>query len=182
MRGSLTAILAGTLLALSLAAPARAGVLPDSTTQARTSSGTGWERIASPPFDYQAGVPCAFGIHADPVVDVVYYKTLKTYPDGTTRLAAAFGPLVYRLTNQSTGATTLGDASAHGTATYHEDGSVTHRAHGPLLVAFRAGLGNLPPGYYQLDGPSWRLDISATNYRTVSGDYHIAKDLCAALS
>ncbi|AGL16593.1 hypothetical protein [Actinoplanes sp. N902-109] len=57
---------------------------------------------------------------------------------------------------------------------------MTMRNHGPLLVAFPAGQGNLPPGYYEIDGASWRLDISATNYRTVSGGYHLAKDLCAA--
>ncbi|GLY07839.1 hypothetical protein [Actinoplanes sp. NBRC 101535] len=171
MRGPSTAIVAGTLLALSFTTPARAD-----------AQGEGWERIPSPPFDYPAGVPCAFAIHADPVVDAVYYKTLTTYPDGSVHTEAATGPLVYRLTNVSTGATVRGNASASGTATHHEDGAVTMRNHGPLLVAFRAGQGNLPPGYYQLDGPNWRLDISATNYRTVSGDYRIAKDLCAALS
>ncbi|WP_306213958.1 hypothetical protein [Actinoplanes sp. RD1] len=170
MLRSLTAVAAGILLVLASGAPARAD-----------APGAGWERIPSPPFDYPAGVPCAFAIHADPVVDAVYYKTLSTHPDGSVHVEAATGPLVYRLTNVSTGATVRGNASASGTATHHEDGAVTMRNHGPLLVAIRAGQSNLEPGYYEITGAAWRLDISATNYRTVSGGYRIAKDLCAAL-
>ncbi|GAB7049531.1 hypothetical protein [Catenuloplanes indicus] len=140
-------------------------------------------RIPSPPLDYPAGPHyCVFHVHGEPIVDEVYYKVLTTEPDGTPRIEAAFGPLIYRLTNVATGATVDGDASASGMAIHHDDGSTTHLAHGPLMVGFREGQGNLPRGYYVIDGPAWRLDISPDNHRTVSGAYRIRQNLCDDLS
>ncbi|GAA2513215.1 hypothetical protein GCM10010435_61250 [Winogradskya consettensis] len=115
-------------------------------------------------------------------MDAVYFKTLTTKPDGTPRTEAAAGPLVYRVTNVSTGEATRADASSSGLITHHDDGSQTWLLSGPLLVRFREGNGNLPRGLYDLTGVAWRIDISADGHLTVSGGYRIAKDVCATLS
>lgn len=172
MRRLFSAVVVGLLAALTLSAPAQAAPPP----------GPGWVRIPSPPFDYPAGVTCDFPVHGDPIVDEVYYKTLTRKPDGTVRTEAATGPLVYRLTNVSTGATTEGDASASGLLTHHDDGALTYLVHGPILIGIREGRSTLPRGLYVLDGPAWRLDISADNFRRPSGAYRIAKSVCAVLS
>ncbi|AGL16603.1 hypothetical protein [Actinoplanes sp. N902-109] len=172
MRRPVVAVLAGGLLTLVVAAPARAAA----------PQGPGWVREVTPPFDFPAGVPCDFPVHGDPVVDAVYYKTLTVKPDGTPRTQAAVGPLVYRVTNVSNGRRTLGDAGSSALLSYHDDGSQTWLLHGPLLLRFREGNGNLPRGLYNVDGTAWRLDISATGRLTVSGGYRITKDVCATLS
>lgn len=172
MRRLFNAVVAGVLAALALGTPALAD-RPD---------GSGWVRVPSPPVDLPAGAFCDFAVHAEPIVDSVYYKTLTTNSDGSVRTEAARGPLIYRLTNVSTGATTRGDASASGLITHREGGAVTYRLHGPLVLGIREGRGTLPRGLYQVDGVAWRLDISADNVRTLSGAYRIAHDLCAELS
>ncbi len=166
----------GTLLAAVWSTPAPAA------PPTAPPKGNGWELRPSPSFDYAPGVVCDFGIHADPIEDEVYYRTLTRWPDGSVRTEAATGPLVYRLTNVATGASTTGDASASGVSLHHQDGGLTGWSHGPLLLGVRAGLGNLPRGFYEIDGPAWRLDITAANYRTVSGAYRITKNFCVALS
>ncbi|WP_422771717.1 hypothetical protein ACN28C_00875 [Plantactinospora sp. WMMC1484] len=172
MRRLFGAVVAGVLIALTLGAPARAA----------RPGGSGWVHVPSPPFDYPAGLTCDFGVHGEPIVDKVYYRTLTTTPDGTARTEAAVGPLVYRLTNVSTGATVEGDASSSSLITHHDDGALTYRLHGPLLLGIREGRSNLPGGLYVVDGVAWRLDISADNFRTISGAYRIAQDVCADLS
>ena len=172
MRRQFSAVVAGVLIALTLSAPARAA----------HPEGQGWTRVPNPPFDLPAGLTCDFAVHGDPLVDRVYYKTLTTRSDGSPRTEAALGPLIYRFTNVSTGATVRGDASASALITHHDDGSLTYRLHGPLLLGVREGRGNLPRGLYIVDGAAWRVDVSADNFRSVSGAYRIAQDLCADLS
>ncbi len=94
---------------------------------------------------------------------------------------AGTGALVYRLSNVDTGATMIGDASASSIMIHHSDGGLTYVNHGPLLVGFREGRGNVPRGFYEIDGPAWSIHISADNYRTVSGAYRIAKNICETL-
>lgn len=171
MRRLLSAVVAGVLMALTLSVP----------TQAAEPGGSGWVHIPSPPFDYQAGLPCDFAVHGDPIVDKVFYRTVTTNPDGTVRTEAAVGPLIYRLTNVSTGASANGDSSSSALITHHDDGALTYRLRGPLLVAIRDGHSNLPGGLYVIDGAAWRLDISADRFRTVSGAYRIVRDACADL-
>jgi len=171
MRRLIAAAVSG-LLAVALGAPARAS----------RPEGPGWEREITPPFDFAAGVPCDFAVHGEPVVDAVYYKTLTTKPDGTPATQVAVGPLIYRVTNVATGEATRADASSSALLTYREDGSQTWLLHGPLLVRFREGNGNLPRGLYNLDGAAWRLDITADGHLTVSGGYRIIKDVCATLA
>ncbi|MDP9798296.1 hypothetical protein J2S43_006808 [Catenuloplanes nepalensis] len=173
MRRLFSTVLVSALIALTFGTPAHAAAEP---------AGSGWVRIPSPPYDYPAGLTCDFALHGDPIVDEVYYRTLTTKPDGTPRTEAAFGPLVFLVTNLSTGATTRGDASASGVITHHDDGALTYRVSGPLMVGFREGRGTLPRGFYVIDGPAWTLHISAGNYRSLSGAWRIRKDLCAALS
>lgn len=172
MRRILSTVLAGALIALTAGTPAHAA----------EPAGSGWVRIPSPPYDYPAGLICGFALHGEPVVDEVYYKTLTTTPDGTPRTEAAFGPLIFVVTNLSTGATTRGDGSASGVITHHGDGARTYRVSGPLMVGFREGRGTLPRGFYVIDGPAWTLHITADNHRSLSGAWRIRKDLCAALS
>jgi hypothetical protein len=177
MRHFIAAVVSGTLLAFAAGAPAGAAA-----PQAVAPRGDGWEREVTPPFDFPAGLPCDFAVHGDPVVDAVYYKTLSTRPDGTPRTQVAVGPLIYQVSNVATGETTRADASSSALLEYHDDGSQTWLLHGPLLVRFREGNGNLPRGFYNLDGRAWRLDLSPAGYVTVSGGYRITKDVCATLS
>lgn len=76
---------------------------------------------------------------------------------------------------------TRADASSSALIVYHDDGSQSWLLHGPLLLRFREGNGNLPRGLYNIDGSAWRLDISADGHLTVSGAYRIVKDVCATL-
>ncbi|MFI5842972.1 hypothetical protein ACIA8K_25010 [Catenuloplanes sp. NPDC051500] len=187
MRRLSIALVAGVLTALTLSAPAEAVPVPPDPSLVRAATaapppGSGWVLIPSPPFDLPAGPLCDFAVHGDPIEDEVYYKTLSTHPDGSVHVETATGPLVYRLTNVSTGRTAVGDASASGFLIHHADGARTYLNHGPLLVGFREGQGNLARGFYEIDGPAWTLQITADNHRTVSGAYHVVQNVCTTLS
>ncbi|WP_305785991.1 hypothetical protein [Symbioplanes lichenis] len=165
MRRYANAALAGILIALA----------PGAAAQAAPPTGGGWVKEPTPPFDFPAGVPCDFAVHGEPIVDEVYYKDISE----TTQLAV--GPLIYEVSNPATGASTRADASSSAVLIHRADGSQTWLLHGPLLLRFREGNGNLPRGLYNLTGPAWRLDISSEGRLTVSGNYRITKDVCATL-
>jgi hypothetical protein len=177
MRRSLGAVMAGILIALAPGATARAAdpENPGAAAQTARQAGDGWTRVPTPPFDFPAGLPCDFAVHGEPVVDAVYYKTLSENTE------VAVGPLIYRVSNPANGKATRADASSSALIVHHDDGSQSWLLHGPLLIRFREGNGNLPRGLYNIDGSGWRLDISADGHLTVSGAYRIVKDVCATL-
>src|SRR4051794_16864654 len=130
-------------------------------------SGSGWVPAPSAPFDRAAGVLCDFPVHGTPIVDEVRKRTLQTNPDGTVRSEVYVGRLVVRVTNTDTGAYYDADASGDAVIVYAGDGSSTWYVHGPVLVGFREGTGNLPRGLYVIDG-LYRLAFAPDGYKTLT--------------
>ncbi|QWF82086.1 hypothetical protein [Amycolatopsis sp. CA-230715] len=165
------------LLVIALAAASQLGL---TATASAAPPGGGWEPAPSAPVDYPAGVRCAFASHAEPVVDKVYGKVLKTHPDGSVALEAYAGPLVERFANVENGKSTLADASGFAVVEYHTDGVQVWHVAGPVMVGFQPGHANHAPGVFILDG-LYTLKIAPT-YRTVESGHWVERDLCAAVS
>lgn len=170
-----TTVLALTLLFTTTTASAMAA--PEVRTPA---TGSGWVPAPSPPADRAAGVLCDFALHAEPIVDEVMTKTLSTYPDGTPHRGLYAGRLVVRVTNVETGA--YYDADASGDALYVRapDGTVTWYAVGPALVGFQEGQGNLPRGFYLLDGV-YRLTFTPDGHRRLTTVHGTQENICRRL-
>lgn len=156
-------------------------VIGVAASPAAAVSGGDWVPAPSAAWDVPAGARCAFPVHGDPVVDQVQERVLKTYPDGTAECKEFAGPLVLRVTNTATGASTEVDASGTAVVDYGRDGSTTWRWQGLVFMGFGVGGSNHPAGLYILDG-HYTVEISATGYRTVRRAHGIEQDICAALS
>jgi hypothetical protein len=167
-----TAVVALTLLCATATAPAEAAPEVRAAT-----TGSGWVPAPSAPADRAAGVLCDFAIHAEPIVDEVMTKTLSTYPDGTAHRGLYAGRLVVRVTNVETGASYDADASGDSVYVRDLDGTVTWYAVGPALVGFQPGQGNLPRGFYLLDGV-YRLTFSPDGHRTLTPAHGRHEDVC----
>ena len=141
-----------------------------------------WVPVPVPPFERAAGVLCDFAVKGEPIVADLQKRTLQTNPDGTVRSELWVGPLIYRVTNESTGAQVNLDGSASGVVVYNADGSLKWYLHGPLGVAIPAGMGNLPRGLYQVDGAYYTLAISATGYRTLTIRHGTVDNICPRLA
>jgi hypothetical protein len=158
-----TAVVALALLLTTGSATAATAAAPDQLRTASSSSSE-WVPAPSQPFDVAAGVLCDSAIHGDILVDEVRKKTLSTYPDGSPHRELYVGRLIIRVTNVGTGAYYDADASGDAVFVYDPDGTVTWNAVGPTLVGFREGQGNLPRGFYLLDGV-YRLTFSPDGHR-----------------
>lgn len=158
-----------------------AAVIGVAASPAAAASGGDWVPAPSAAWDIPAGARCAFPVHGEPVIDQVRERVLKTYPDGTAEQKEFAGPLVLRVTNTATGASTDVDASGMAIVDYGQDGSTTWRWQGPVFMGFGAGKSNHPAGLYILDG-HYTVDISATGYRLVRQAEGTEQDICAALS
>jgi hypothetical protein len=91
-------------------------------------------------------------VHADPIVNDVWIKTLDTFPDGSPRLQIATGPLVYRVTDTANGKSYDADAGGSALFRFESDGSQTWLVAGPIIVFSRPGRTNLPVGIWVVDG------------------------------
>jgi hypothetical protein len=169
------------VMAVALAAVLVAGTAPANAQARDGSGGGGWVPAPSAPWAMPAGARCDFAITGVPIVDEVRKRVLATNPDGSPRSELWVGDLVIRITNTGTGAHYDADASGRAVITYAADGSQTWYVHGPVLVGFAAGGGNLPRGLYIIDG-LYRLEISPTGYRTVTMVYGTTDDLCARVA
>jgi hypothetical protein len=149
---------------------------------AETRSGSGWVSVPVPPFERAAGVVCDFAVKGVPIVADIKKRTLQTNPDGTVRVELGVGPLIYHVTNESNGHQTELDGSASGIIVHNPDGSQKWYLHGPLGVAVPAGMGNLPRGLYQIDGPAYTLTISATGYKTLDLRRGSVENICPLLA
>ena len=142
----------------------------------------GWTPVPVQPFERAAGVVCDFAVKGDPIVADIKKRTLTSYPDGTVRSELWTGPLVYRVTNESTGAQTTLDGSSSAIITYNKDGSSKWYLSGPLGVAIPEGKSNLPRGLWQVDGPAYTLTLSATGFETLNkGPRTTTENICGRL-
>jgi len=171
-----TGITAGSAQAASIE-PSSNGV-----PTAHSQSTSGWVSVPVPPFERAAGVVCDFAVKGVPIVADLKKRTLQTNPDGTVRSELWVGPLIYEVTNESTGTQAQLDGSSEGVIVYHADGSSTWYLHGPLGLAVPAGGGNLPRGLYQVDGKSYTLTVSATGYRTLDLRRGTVENICPRLA
>jgi hypothetical protein len=153
----------------------------EASAAAGAAGDSGWVPVPVPPFERAAGVVCDFAVRGEPIVADLHKRTLQTNPDGSVRSELWVGPLVYRVTNESTGAQTQLDGSSTGVIVYNADGSSTWYLHGPLGVAIAAGAGNLPRGLWQVDGPAYTLGISATGFKTLSLKHVTTENICNRL-
>ena len=179
---SCTAVVAATLLLTAGSAAAQATpvapVAPVVTVApAAPARVGGWVPAPSQPFDVAAGALCDAPIHGDILVDEVKKKTLSTYPDGSPHRELYVGKLIVRVTNVSTGAYYDADASGDAIFVYSPDGTVTWDAVGPTLVGFREGQGNLPRGFYVLDGV-YRLTFSPDGHRHLTTVHGTQTNIC----
>ena len=168
------AVVALTLLFTTGTAAAQAAPVTHSRP---VTGGSGWVPAPSEPSDRAAGVLCDFAIHTDPIVDEVMKKTLSTNPDGSPRSELYVGRLIIRVTNVESGAYYDADASGDAVFVYAPDGTVTWYAVGPTLVGFRDGAGNLPRGFYVLDGV-YRLVFAPDGHKTLTTVHGTQDDVC----
>ena len=154
----------------------------------RSSNGAGghgdseWVSVPVPPFERAAGVVCDFAVKGVPIIADLKKRTLSTYPDGTVRSELWVGPLIYRVTNESTGAQTTLDGSSEGVIVYNADGSRKYYLSGPLGLAIAEGKGNLPRGLWQVDSPYFTLEISAAGYQTLTMRRGTKENICLRLA
>lgn len=148
-----------------------------SPASAATASSGGWVPAPTPPFDIPAGEVCDFPIHGEPVVDKVVSKVLATYPDGSTKVQLAKGPLILRITNVDNGKSHNENGSGTGLFRFATDGSFTVDVVGPLLIGFRAGLSNVPRGFYELDGV-YRIAFGTDGFRTLTLIHGTMRNVC----
>jgi hypothetical protein len=102
-------------------------------------------------------------------------------PDGSTSREAFVGALVLRVTNTATGRTVDVDASGSGLVDYFSDGSMIWYALGPVAAGFAAGSGNLPRGFYQING-LYRIVFTPSLFKTVTMVFGTIDDVCAHLA
>ncbi len=152
-------------------------VVAASPASAATTSNGGWVPAPTPPFDIPAGEVCDFPIHGEPVVDKVMSKVLATYPDGSTKVELAKGPLILRITNVDNGRTHLENGSGTGLFRFATDGTFTVDVVGPLLIGFRAGLSNVPRGFYELNGV-YRIAFGTDGFRTLTLAHGTIRNVC----
>ncbi|MFF5083283.1 hypothetical protein ACFY36_40085 [Actinoplanes sp. NPDC000266] len=174
-RTLLAAVLAVSFLA-GMASPAAAA-----PTGPAKSAGEGRVPAPTPPFSQVAGLTCDFAIRAEPVVDEVVTKVLRRYPDGAVQWDAYKGALVVRVTSSGTGQSYDADVSGSAVVEHAADGGETWNVVGPVLLGVRDGGGNIPRGLWVIDGV-YRLEISASGYRTVTMLHGRRDNVCDHLS
>lgn len=139
---------------MTIAAVSTLILLPAAPAQAHAGD---WVPAPSEPYDRAAGELCDVPIHAEPIVDEVIKKVVRTEP-----LREVYtGRLVIRVTNTGTGRSFDANASGTSYVAYAADGSQTWYAAGPVLIGFREGAGNLPRGLWVIDGV-YRIQFEAT--------------------
>src|SRR5689334_8763522 len=169
------------VVGIAAVALAAAGVLVGAAAPADAAGiDNPWVRVPSAPFDLPGGDYCDFPVHGDPIVDQVRVKTVAEYPDGSPKVQLATGALKFRMTNSSTGASTIADAGGSAIFDLFPDGSQTWHVIGPVLARFKAGASNIPRGVWTING-IYDVHFSTTGFKTVTifrGGVH---DVCADL-
>lgn len=166
----------------ALAAAALVAALPAPASAASGDIAPGaWEPAPQEEFELPAGARCDFAVRSESIVDEVRKLTVSTYPDGSPERELYQGPLIGRLTNLDTGASTITDASGSARIEYGTDGSMTWYVTGPVLFGFRENGGTLPKGLYIIDG-EYVVQFSPTGIKTLTMRHGTVHDLCADLA
>lgn len=131
------------------AAPASAAVRPG--TAPDTAPGP-WQPYRSSPFVSPAGDECAFALAGTVVRDQEEIRTLAWDSAGNPTEQEVTGPLVFRYTDESTGASVVRNLDGTAWLFYHPDGSQTWVVVGHLGMGVHAGNPYQASGHYVLTG------------------------------
>ncbi|MGE5828956.1 MAG: hypothetical protein ACM30G_11435 [Micromonosporaceae bacterium] len=137
----------------------------------------GWFSVPTAPRDLPAGVFCDAPARFEATVDQVVERVLTTYADGSPHFVQFTGPLVLRVTNTLTGASTDVDASGSADVELHQDGGQSWKVLGGVLIGFRDGHGNRPRGIYRLDG-TYEVEIAASGDRFLTMRQGTEESIC----
>ncbi|MEY9846969.1 hypothetical protein ABH940_004056 [Streptacidiphilus sp. BW17] len=139
-----------------------------------------WQSYRSGPFTDAAGEVCSFPLSGHSVADQEKIRTLAVDSSGEPTEQEITGQLVFRYTDDATGAWT--DENLTGTAWlyHHADGSQTWVVSGHLGLGIRAGNPYAAQGYSILGG-SLTVQITADHYPYVTGHDGSTEDLCQEL-
>lgn len=176
-----TYLAVATVTAVLLAAvPASAAVDAGRTPP----SDNDWVPVPSAPFEQAAGITCDFPIRGEPVLDRVVKLVLERYPDGSVKREMYTGALLYRVTNQTTGASVEVDISGSSVLDIRPGGSygsnVTWTVWGPILLGMHKGNSNYPAGMYVPNG-IYTVKVSESGYRKLTFTVGDARNLCHEL-
>jgi hypothetical protein len=169
---------------MTLVAAAAAAMLGLAAVPAAADSNaygeSGWLPVPQAPRDLPAGF-CTFPVHLGIARDVVKFRVLETYPDGSVKQEEANGPLLVTVTNLVSGASTEVNASNAATIEFQPDGTEIFHTEGPTLIGFRDGFANNHrSGLFLLTGKL--TVVVAAAGRTLLRDDGGEKDICADIS
>lgn len=143
--------------------------------------GDGWQPYRSHNFVDPAGTVCAFGLEGQDVRDGELIRTLAVDGAGNPTVQEITGPLVFRYTNESTGASVERDLSGTAWLYYAADGSQTWVGDGHLGLGIHQGDPYMSPGYRVLSG-RYVLHIHAGHEPQTLWLDGTQEDLCRTLS
>jgi hypothetical protein len=174
-----TTVAAGTLLA---AAGVAAGVAAAGPAAAQGSPWTAYhQQDVLVPAERST---CAFDVQETVVEDREFFRTTRTYADGSPREQVFRGDLVMRYTNTSTGSSVVHDLGGAGLFEYRADGSPASLTslHGPFGATLTAGSAPAS-GIYVVSGRGTSVTFNDDGTRTlVLGRHSSVVDVCAELS
>ncbi|MEY9968011.1 hypothetical protein ABIA33_006091 [Streptacidiphilus sp. MAP12-16] len=161
--------------ALMSAVPSAGAVTPQSG-----GDRGGWQPYRSSPFVAAAGTQCAFALKGDVVRDEERIRTLAVDAAGKPTEREVTGPLVFRFTNESSGASVVRNLAGTAWLYYHTDGSQTWVVVGHLGMGIKAGNPYQPPGHYVLTG-RLILDIHSNGVPQLVAHQGATENLCDTL-
>ena len=169
-------------LALAAGAALTAAVLPAGAAHAVHGSLPGpWQPYRSTPFTDVAGHVCAFTLHGDVVQDDERIRTLAVDATGAPTEQEITGPLVFRYTDEATGAAVDRDLDGTAWLFHRPDGSQTWVVSGHLGLGIHAGNPYQAQGYSVLTG-LLALQIGTDHFPHVVAHAGPTEDLCATLA
>jgi hypothetical protein len=160
-----------TLTAAALAAPAATA----------SAASIPWQTYRTSPWTDQPGQVCAFGVAVTIVKDGEQERVLESYPDGSPELQEFRGPLYVRYTNQSTGASVIGNLSGYGWFTYESDGAIDAYVQQHIGLTVKVGNTGWPAGEWVISGQA-NVTVSPAGQISVQLHHAKADNICADLS
>lgn len=172
-----------TLLTAAAAASAIVAPAPSSTTTGWHPVSEVWTPVTQPAVTYPAAKYCGtFDLSATPVRQGIEAKVLSRWDNGTARQTVFAGPLIEKLTNTASGASTTIDVGGTAVETDRADGTIEHYLMlGPVGVGMPIGTSRgLTPGVYRVNGVH-ELDFGTDGTRTMSLTVGSEVNECTAL-
>ncbi|AKU18307.1 hypothetical protein [Luteipulveratus mongoliensis] len=119
-----------------------------------------------------------FDLKSEPVIQDIRVKVLQRWDNGKPRQEKYVGPLIVRVTNLSTGASSHQNLSGHATVLYRADGTMeSYEMNGPVGMGFPAGSDGLSQGFYRLTGHHL-VTFDADGTRHLALDHGAELNLC----